>query len=286
MAASAWLPEDYEIFSLNDKVRGDLGSAITFYSWLDIDKKADTKEISKAYKRLLRRLHPDKVSGKSKRKKAEERFQRLSAVADILRNRSLRRRYDYFLDNGFPKWKGTGYYYSKYRPGLIITIAGLFLVSGLVHFMGLKINAKQDYKRIVEFKKVIKDQAWNGQIFPPDGSDRKVVNDATGREFVVKTNGDVFAVDDEKDELVLLDESRINLSPSIKDTLIFKFPIFLWNVSVGKLVPALVVTPKSEPETSVTPTSDENTKPKSKKKPNRGKKIELPNGKVIYSRKK
>lgn len=293
VAASAWLPEDYEIFSLNDKVRGDLGATITFYSWLGVDKKSDTKEISKAYKKLLRRLHPDKVVGKSPRKKAEERFQRLSAVAEILRNKSLRRRYDYFLDNGFPKWKGTGYYYSKYRPGLIITILGLYLVSGLVHFMGLKINAKQDFKRLIEFKKVIKDQAWNGQLFPPvDGSDRKVVNEATGRQFVVNSIGDVFAVDDSNDdELVLLDESRINLSPSIKDTLIIRMPIFFWNFSVGKILPGLKVSlakTETHPEPSSTNNNtNSNTKPKSKKKSNKGgKKIELPNGKVIYSRKK
>jgi hypothetical protein len=27
-------------------------------------------------------------------------------------------RYDFFYKNGVPKWRGTGYYYSRYRPGL------------------------------------------------------------------------------------------------------------------------------------------------------------------------
>ena len=29
-----------------------------------------------------------------------------------------RHRYDFFYKNGVPKWRGTGYYYSRFRPGL------------------------------------------------------------------------------------------------------------------------------------------------------------------------
>src|SRR5438045_7587316 len=50
-------------------------------------------------------------------KLANERYARLAVVADILRGPG-RERYDHFLKNGFPKWKGTGYYYSRFRPGL------------------------------------------------------------------------------------------------------------------------------------------------------------------------
>lgn len=28
------------------------------------------------------------------------------------------KRYDFFYKNGVPKWRGTGYYYSRFRPGL------------------------------------------------------------------------------------------------------------------------------------------------------------------------
>ena len=28
------------------------------------------------------------------------------------------RSYDFFYKNGVPKWRGTGYYYSRFRPGL------------------------------------------------------------------------------------------------------------------------------------------------------------------------
>src|ERR1700728_4461005 len=51
-------------------------------------------------------------------KNVHERFSRLSVVAAILKNEESRERYDFFFKNGVPKWRGTGYYYSRFRPGL------------------------------------------------------------------------------------------------------------------------------------------------------------------------
>ena len=31
---------------------------------------------------------------------------------------AVTRSYDFFYKNGVPKWRGTGYYYSRFRPGL------------------------------------------------------------------------------------------------------------------------------------------------------------------------
>lgn len=292
VSAANWSPEDYEIFSLNDKIKQDLGKDVTFYLWLDLTNgpKATLKEITKAYRKKSRELHPDKVGGKSKslRKKAEERFQRLSLVGNILRDQSLKRRYDYFYSKGFPEWKGTGYFYTKFRPGFILTILVLYVLVGGLHFLALRISRKQDFNRIAELKRLIKDQAWQGSSIPPvDGSDRKVKNEMNGKIFVVKPNGNVYLVVDEaKDELVELDESSINLSPFFKETVAFKLPAFLWNVSFGKLFSKPIST---EVEYSRGTTTDsieksvDQKKKKAKKAP-KGEKIELPNGKVIYGR--
>ncbi|CAJ0767125.1 3651_t:CDS:10, partial [Entrophospora sp. SA101] len=48
----------------------------------------------------------------------KEKFSRLSSIGAILRNSESRERYNFFLKNGVPKWRGTGYYYSRHRPGL------------------------------------------------------------------------------------------------------------------------------------------------------------------------
>ena len=59
-------------------------------------------------------------------KLASDRQARLSIVANILKG-SGRARYDHFVANGFPKWKGTNYYYDRYRPGLGTVMFGVFL---------------------------------------------------------------------------------------------------------------------------------------------------------------
>ena len=283
--ASAWSPEDYEIFKLNDKVRQVLGQEVTFYQWFNLTKgpKSTPVEIKKAYRKLSRALHPDKVKVKAKRKKAEEKYAMLSSVYNILRDASRKERYDYFLDKGFPKWKGTGYLYSKFRPGLVLTVFVVYILVSVLHYFALKINRKQSFKRIVEYKNQLKNQAWNGSIVPPsDGSDRRLMNEMNNTTFVVKNNGDVYVEDDEG--LHLIDEHEINVNPTFKDTLIFKVPAKLYNFTFGK-----VFTPintevayekphsKAEEEDQVDPV---------KKKKNKGKKMELPNGKVVYSRKK
>lgn len=290
--AANWLPEDYEIFSLNDKLKGDLGLETTFYSWLKLEKgaKATTDEINKAYRKLSRALHPDKIKGKSKKAKklAEERFQRLSLVGNILRDNSKRQRYDYFLKKGFPKWKGTGYYYSRFRPGFVLVLFLLYVIVGTFHFVSLKISRKQDFKRIAALKEGIKYQAWGGSYIPPlDGSSRKV-QAPNGKEFMVSPTGDVSLIEEseEGDVLVLVDENDINVNPSLKETLLFKLPAALWNKSLGSLSGYKIDTTVVHKNTTRKEKEAPEKKKKKKSSAKKGEKVELPNGKVIYSRKK
>lgn len=284
---ACWTNEDYEIFGLNDNIRKDLGESTTFYLWLGIDTRASAEEISKAYRKLLRKLHPDKLRkiSKSQRKNAEARFQRLSLVGNILRDRELKKRYDYFLRNGFPKWKGTSYYYSRFKPGILLTLFVLYVLVGSFHYVALRINRRQDYKRIVDLKSQIVLQAWNGTIIPPaDGSARKVF--ANGRDFHVSPTGEVSLMDqDDKGNLVLsiLDENDINVIPSVRESLLVKIPFGLWNITGGKLTGTILDTLSSYENPRVAKEKEE--RKKTAKKP-KGKKIELPNGKVMYSRKK
>lgn len=291
-AAANWSQEDYEIFNLNDKVRQDLGPETTFYSWLGLTKgpKSTVDEIAKAYRKLSRKTHPDKYRGKSRaeKKKAEERFQTLSLVSNILRDQSLRQRYDFFLQKGFPKWKGTGYYYSRFRPGFGLTLFVLYvLISGL-QYVSLKINRKQDYKRIAQMKEEIKLQAWGGSYIPPlDGSARKV-DAANGNEFHISPTGDVSLMEKDKDGnvvLSLVDENDIDVNPGIKDSFFCRIPCGIWNLTVGKLTGYTIDTTVTFVNTKRKEATPEVAEKKTKKKP-KGKKIELPNGKVIYSRNK
>jgi curved DNA-binding protein CbpA len=116
-------------------------------------------QLTKAYRKKSRELHPDKARqifianyaknnqkkgssagvkvGKqpsnkeieAHMKKVTAAYQRLSVVVTMLKG-AERERYDHFLRNGFPAWRGSGYYYERFRPGLGSVMIGLLIVMG------------------------------------------------------------------------------------------------------------------------------------------------------------
>lgn len=167
---------------------------MTFYDFLGVKPAASIDDISKAYRQKSRQLHPDKVKqqltaeraraakakDKNKKKKpptqaeikaaikkASDRQARLSIVANILRGPS-RDRYDHFLSNGFPSWKGADYYYSRYRPGLGTAMFGVFLVGGgLVHYLILYMNWKRQQEFVGRYIKFARQTAWGDSLNIP-----------------------------------------------------------------------------------------------------------------------
>lgn len=192
---AAWSKEDHEIFRLKDEVQASEGANVTFYDFAGVKPGANNEEITKAYRKLSRSLHPDKARSnwlatygqpkpthtkgdakptthvhKNKKpskseidkftKKASARFERLSLVVNVLRGPE-RKRYDHFLYNGFPAWRGTGYYYSRFRPGLGTVIVGLFLFfGGLVHYVTLYMNYRNHREYVERFIKHARRTAW------------------------------------------------------------------------------------------------------------------------------
>lgn len=101
-------------------------------------------------------------------------------------------RYDFFYKNGVPRWRGTGYYYSRFRPGLgvcifnlyvpFITTKGLILQSVFVFLTivtsGLQyiiqgMNYKRDLQRIEDIISRARSAAWGPKLVPVPGK-RKV----------------------------------------------------------------------------------------------------------------
>jgi molecular chaperone DnaJ len=62
-----------------------------YYATLGVDKGATAKEITKAYRKLARELHPDKNPGDSA---AEDRFKDAAAAYDVLGDEAKRKEYD------------------------------------------------------------------------------------------------------------------------------------------------------------------------------------------------
>ncbi|KAI5810186.1 hypothetical protein DFH27DRAFT_538467 [Peziza echinospora] len=177
---AAWSKEDTEIFKLNHDIQSSEGSNVTFYSFLGVkNPKASVEDINKAYRKVSMPFHPDKFRpkqpvsepGKPPRKltkfairqqkaAAHEKYTRMGLVVKILRG-PLRERYDHFLLNGFPKWKGTGYYYARFRPGLGSVLAGLFVVvGGAAHYLYLVLDTSQKKKFLGKYLKDARVSAW------------------------------------------------------------------------------------------------------------------------------
>ncbi|KAJ5162876.1 Heat shock protein DnaJ [Penicillium coprophilum] len=191
---AAWSKEDYEIFGLQNDVATNEGANVTFYDLLEIRPNANLEQITKAYRKKSRIIHPDKVKrafianyakdkskakshqgvnvnqGPTKReidaavKNADARSARLNLVANVLRGPN-RERYDHFLKNGFPLWKGTGYYYSRFRPGLGSVLVGLFLVfGGGAHYAGLILGWKRQRDFVDRYIRQARRAAWGDEL--------------------------------------------------------------------------------------------------------------------------
>lgn len=171
---------------------------MTFYDVLGVPPTASHDDITKAYRRLSKALHPDKVrqqlmaeraQARNKKagakpgvhvtkppsqaelraaiKEASERQTRLSLVAKILKGPG-RDRYDHFLKNGFPVWKGTEYYYNRYRPGIVTVLAGLFLVGGgVIHYLALYMSWRRQREFVDRYIRFARDTAWGGNVGIP-----------------------------------------------------------------------------------------------------------------------
>ncbi|KAJ7781150.1 DnaJ domain-containing protein [Mycena metata] len=172
-AVLAWEAEDHEIFDLVSAIQGSEGKDTTFYSWLDVPSTATTAEIAKAYRRKSMLLHPDKNPND---KTIHERFARLGVVSTILRNKESRDRYDFFYKNGVPTWRGTGYYYSRFRPGLGSVFVFLVLVTSGFHYVVQHINYRSDLQRIHRFVKEAQLAAWGPKLIPVEGQRKVKVN--------------------------------------------------------------------------------------------------------------
>ncbi|KAF2797684.1 hypothetical protein K505DRAFT_297961 [Melanomma pulvis-pyrius CBS 109.77] len=189
-AAAAWSKEDHEIFRLRDEVEANDGANVTFYDLLGLKPSASQDDVNKGFRKKSRLLHPDKarqsfianyaLENKKKGKtpgvkvskqpskkeidahlvKATAAYQRLTVIADVLKGPS-RERYDHFLRNGFPKWKGTGYYYARFRPGLASVMMGLLVViGGGMHYFALVVGWRRRREFVERYIRHARRTAW------------------------------------------------------------------------------------------------------------------------------
>lgn len=165
------------------------GQNITFYDLLGVKPSASQDQLTKAFRKKSRDLHPDKArqifvanyaknnkkKGTSVGKQPSNReieahvqkvtaaYQRLSVVAKMLQGPE-RERYDHFLRNGFPAWKGSGYYYDRFRPGLGSVIIGLLtVIGGGFHYFALVMGWKRRREFAERYIRQARKTAWGDE---------------------------------------------------------------------------------------------------------------------------
>lgn len=119
------------------------GPQANFYSLLGVPRTASAGEIKKAYRRKSLEMHPDR----NPTPEAAKTFEQLGLLNRILRD-ERRDRYNHFLSHGFPRWRGTGYFYQRYRPGLLSVLVLLALLSAAIQRVLQQYTYLRDKRRL------------------------------------------------------------------------------------------------------------------------------------------
>ncbi|XP_052757478.1 uncharacterized protein F54F2.9 [Galleria mellonella] len=82
-----------------------------FYELMGVTQEASSSEIKSAFKKLTLKLHPDKNSAPD----ADIQFRNLVSVHNILKDPGKREKYNEVLKNGLPNWRSAVYYYRHVR---------------------------------------------------------------------------------------------------------------------------------------------------------------------------
>lgn len=167
-----------------------------FYALLNINQTATLAEIKRAFRTLSVVLHPDKSDAPD----ANIRFRNLVSVYEILKDPGRREKYDRVLKEGMPNWKSALYYYRHVRKmGMVESATILFVVITVMQYFvawAAYVEKKYTAEQIVgsKLKKLNKKKQTNVQL----------------------------------EELI----SEIPL-PSIRNTLPFQVPVWVWNTITG-----------------------------------------------------
>lgn len=312
---------------------------------MGVKNSASQDDIAKALRKKGKLLHPDKVKqslaaakamatpvpkGQKKKpgihvskgptetelrdavKKASERYARLTIIAAVLKG-SGRQRYDHFLSNGFPKWKGTGYYYARFRPGLGSVLVGLFVTGGgMLHYAAMYVSWKRQQEFVERYIRHARKAAWGDESgirgipgidsaspalppassqdetptmlnrkqkrlqereskkdkdkrkartrenipagattqepdFVPQGQKKKVQAE-NGKVLIVDSIGNVFLEEEDENGQkceYLLDPDELP-KPTIRDTVLFRLPMWIFERIRGIIVNGRLETEKSE----------------------------------------
>lgn len=80
----------------------------------------------------------------------------------------------FFYKNGVPKWRGTGYYYSRYRPTLSHTLIFIAFLTSLAQRLVMQLNYNKDKRRVEYFERTARSLAGGGGMMKKVAEGEKV----------------------------------------------------------------------------------------------------------------
>ena len=104
------------------------------YDLLEVTRDSDTKQITKAYRRLALKWHPDRYPDQSKKAEAQAMFLRIAAGYEVLKDEESRKDYDYMLDHPEETY---GNYYRYYARRLAPQIDIRLVVVSLITLLSV-----------------------------------------------------------------------------------------------------------------------------------------------------
>ncbi|XP_055610584.1 dnaJ homolog subfamily C member 25 homolog [Uranotaenia lowii] len=118
------------------------------YEVLDVTRESTKQEISRAYRQLAKKYHPDLHQGERAKQEAEEDFKRIARAYEILRDEESRNDYNYMLDNPDAYYS---HYYRYYRRRTkvdvrIVVLSCISIISLVQYF-----SRKQRYEEAIKY---------------------------------------------------------------------------------------------------------------------------------------
>ncbi|KAF9156993.1 hypothetical protein BG015_008496 [Linnemannia schmuckeri] len=230
---AAWEEGDFEIFDLVDALEKAEGPEVNFYSYIGVTQKTPKPEIERAFRKKSRTLHPDKNKGP----KAQEKYARLSSIISILRDDGKRDRYNFFLKNGVPRWRGSAYLYRRHRPGFKSVVVFLFILASGFQYLARYVGYVQERKRmsgmIEQYKEMVREKQQKILEGPITGRQRRSNGNLTPEAVtpLEEAEGPMYAVNQYGEEIELtLDNIH---PPKAKDLIIARLPF--WAVKLALL---------------------------------------------------
>ncbi|KAF8925548.1 hypothetical protein BGZ58_000709 [Dissophora ornata] len=220
---AAWEEGDFEIFDLVDALEKAEGPEVNFYSWMGVAQKTPKADIERAFRKMSRSLHPDKNKGP----KAQEKYARLSSIITILRDDGKRERYNFFLKNGVPRWRGSAYLYRRHRPGFKSVVVFLVILVSGFQYLARYVSYTQEKSRmsgmIEQYKEMSHEKHQKVLEGPITGRQRRA--GATPEAVTPLEDGPMYAVNQYGEEIELtLDNIH---APKVKDVVIFRLPFWI-----------------------------------------------------------